>query len=77
MSVGVFDYITGLGIFRRDRYPVELKVLAIVNYIFLSSYRRTAKALSVLKKSARLGEQVQRELEDQHGVERAENHSSG
>ncbi|MEM3586850.1 MAG: hypothetical protein QXO71_05940 [Candidatus Jordarchaeaceae archaeon] len=43
----------GLGIFRRNKVPLELKVLGVVNYIFMSSFRRTARVLSLFKKSAR------------------------
>jgi hypothetical protein len=41
-----------LGVFQRNKIPVELKVFGIVNYIFMSSFRRTAKVLSLFKKRA-------------------------
>jgi len=38
--------VEGLGVFERNRVPVELKVLGLAFYIQLSSLRRAAKALS-------------------------------
>jgi transposase-like protein len=38
--------VESLGLFERNRVPVELKVLGLAFYIQLSSLRRAAKALS-------------------------------
>jgi hypothetical protein len=51
---GFISELLSLGIFQRNKYPVELKLFAIVNYVFLSSYRRTAKVLSFFKKQPRV-----------------------
>ncbi|MEM3594272.1 MAG: hypothetical protein QXS27_06065 [Candidatus Jordarchaeaceae archaeon] len=48
-----WGFVLGLGVFRRNKVPLELKVLGVVNYIFMSSFRRTARVLSLFKKSAR------------------------
>jgi hypothetical protein len=54
MRFEVKSFILGLGIFQRNKLPVELKILGIVNYVFMSSFRRTARVLSLLfKKRAR------------------------
>jgi hypothetical protein len=44
LSIG--SLVEGLGVFERNRVPVELKVLGLAFYIQLSSLRRAAKALS-------------------------------
>ena len=43
LSIG--SLVEGLGVFERNRVPVELKVLGLVFYIQLSSLRRAAKTL--------------------------------
>jgi len=44
--LSIRSLVEGLGVFERNRVPVELKVLGLAFYIQLSSLRRAAKALS-------------------------------
>jgi hypothetical protein len=44
LSIG--SLVEGLGVFERNRVPLELKILGLAFYIQLSSLRRAAKALS-------------------------------
>jgi hypothetical protein len=53
MKFDIWSYMLDLGVFQRNKIPVELKVFGIVNYIFMSSFRRTAKVLSLFKKRVR------------------------
>jgi len=40
--------VEGLGVFERNKVPVDLKILGLAFYIQLSSLRRAARALSVV-----------------------------
>jgi hypothetical protein len=42
--------VEGLGVFERNKVPLELKVLGLAFYIQLSSLRRAARALSEIHK---------------------------
>ena len=44
--LSIRSLVESLGLFERNRVPVELKVLGLAFYIQLSSLRRAAKALS-------------------------------
>jgi putative transposase len=44
--LSIRSLVESLGVFERNRVPVELKVLGLAFYIQLSSLRKAAKALS-------------------------------
>jgi putative transposase len=44
--LGIRSLVEGLGVFERNKVPLELKILGLAFYIQLSSLRRAAKALS-------------------------------
>jgi len=49
--LSIMSLVESLGIFERNRVPVELKVLGLAFYIQLSSLGRAARALSEAIKS--------------------------
>jgi len=48
--LSIMSLVESLGIFERNRVPVELKVLGLAFYIQLSSLRRAARTLSEVHK---------------------------
>jgi hypothetical protein len=44
--ISIKSLVEKLGVFERNKVPLELKVLGLAFYIQLSSLRRAAKALS-------------------------------
>jgi hypothetical protein len=44
--LSIRSLVEGLGVFERNKVPLELKILGLEFYIQLSSLRRIAKALS-------------------------------
>lgn len=48
--LGIRFLVEELGVFERNRFPVELKVLGLAFYIQLSSLRRAARALSEVRR---------------------------
>jgi putative transposase len=48
--LGIRSLVEGLGVFERNKVPLELKILGLAFYIQLSSLRRAARALSEIHK---------------------------
>ena len=44
--LSIRSLVEGLGVFERNRVPLEFKILGLAFYIQLSSFRRAARALS-------------------------------
>jgi len=44
----IFQIFRGLRVFKRNKKPFELKLLAVLDYIFGSSYRKISKKLSII-----------------------------
>jgi transposase-like protein len=51
--ISIKSLVEKLGVFERNKVPLELKVLGLAFYIQLSSLRRAAKALSEVHRASK------------------------
>ena len=52
--LSIKSLVESLGVFERNRVPLELKILGLAFYVQLSSLRRAARALSEVHRVSKL-----------------------